>query len=123
MIRVGHHSTSDDSLAYREKEEIEQWQQSSNPITRLQQFLTDEGLWNDALDQEYREKTRKSILSDLSIAEKKPKPPIAELFTDVYAEMPWHLRKQQGELEQVIKEFPKHFSLAGFHDSTKGSSQ
>ena len=33
--RVGDHSTSDHSLLYRKKEEIEKWNSQNNPIKRL----------------------------------------------------------------------------------------
>jgi 2-oxoisovalerate dehydrogenase E1 component alpha subunit len=37
--RVGDHSTSDHSLLYRQKEEIDEWDQQNNPIERLRNFL------------------------------------------------------------------------------------
>lgn len=37
--RVGDHSTSDHSLLYRDKEEIEKWDTQNNPIKRLRNFL------------------------------------------------------------------------------------
>ncbi len=32
--RIGHHSTSDDSSAYRSVDEVKQWDQKDHPITR-----------------------------------------------------------------------------------------
>jgi 2-oxoisovalerate dehydrogenase E1 component alpha subunit len=32
--RVGHHSTSDDYTKYRSQEEVNQWKNTNNPITR-----------------------------------------------------------------------------------------
>lgn len=32
--RVSHHSTSDDSFAYRAKRDVEEWQRRDNPISR-----------------------------------------------------------------------------------------
>ena len=37
--RVGHHSTSDDSSAYRSKKEVETWMRYDNPITRFRKWL------------------------------------------------------------------------------------
>lgn len=60
MIRRGHHSTSDDSTAYRSKDEIEQWA-NKNPIVRLKTFLENKNLWNDQNEIEYRKETKKQV--------------------------------------------------------------
>ena len=43
--RVGHHSTSDDSSAYRSIDEVNYWHQEDSPVGRLAHFLTKKGLW------------------------------------------------------------------------------
>lgn len=60
MIRRGHHSTSDDSSAYRSKDEIEQWSKK-NPIIRLKKFLEKKNIWNDQKDIEYGKETKKQV--------------------------------------------------------------
>lgn len=60
MFRLGHHSTSDDSTAYRSKDEIKNWSNES-PIKRLKQFLEKKDLWNDQLDLEYIKETKKQV--------------------------------------------------------------
>jgi TPP-dependent pyruvate/acetoin dehydrogenase alpha subunit len=37
--RIGHHSTSDDSSRYRAKTEIDDWNATNNPITRMRAYL------------------------------------------------------------------------------------
>jgi len=37
--RIGHHSTSDDSSAYRSKKEVEGWKRLDNPIVRFRKWL------------------------------------------------------------------------------------
>lgn len=103
---MGHHSTSDDSLAYRSKEEIDSWSSSNNPINRFRSYITSKGLWNDELEMSFREQTRKDVLEALGKAEKLKKPPVSEMFKDVYDEMPWNLQEQQVELEELVKEHP-----------------
>ena len=34
-FRIGHHSTSDDSTAYRSKDEVNYWDKLDHPIARL----------------------------------------------------------------------------------------
>ncbi|KAK5176298.1 hypothetical protein LTR16_011184, partial [Cryomyces antarcticus] len=41
--RVSHHSTSDDSFAYRAKVEVEDWKRRDNPITRLRKWMEGKG--------------------------------------------------------------------------------
>lgn len=60
MFRRGHHSTSDDSTAYRSKNEIEQWS-NENPINRLKRFLEKKNLWNEQNDVEYAKETKKQV--------------------------------------------------------------
>lgn len=47
--RVGHHSTSDDSTAYRSKESIDEHEQE-NPITRLQRFMEKNEWWDSDIE-------------------------------------------------------------------------
>lgn len=89
--RVGHHSTSDDSTAYRSAEEIEVWQNSEHPISKLQNYMQKKGWWNEEEESGYVKSVRKQVLSQISVSEKKPKADWRELFRDVYDEMPKHL--------------------------------
>lgn len=90
--RIGHHSTSDDSTAYRSAEEIEIWQNAENPIKKLQNYMMTRGWWNDADGEAYVKTLRKQILTQISISEKKLKPDWREMFSDVYDELPKHLQ-------------------------------
>lgn len=40
-------------------------------------------------------------------ASKEPHPGLETLFTDVYAEMPWHLRQQEAELRAYAADHPE----------------
>ena len=46
--RIGHHSTSDDSTAYRSVDEVRYWDERDHPISRLRHFMNAKGWWNDA---------------------------------------------------------------------------
>jgi len=55
------------------------------------------------LEPQLRTEINAEINDALAYAESRaPKPPLASLFEDVYAEMPWHLREQRKELEAEI---------------------
>jgi len=105
--RVGHHSTSDDSTAYRSVEEIDAWRHGRNPVTRFRSYLEAKGLWDDELEMEQRKSEKKGVLAALPAAERREKPPIETLFTDVYKEMPLHLKEQEQELLEHLKKYPE----------------
>ena len=44
-------------------------------------------------------------------AEKKPKPPVEHLFTDVYEEMPPSLQSQWNELQAHMEKYPEEYKL------------
>lgn len=105
--RVGHHSTSDDSSAYRPKEEVASWSNDmNNPISRFRKYLEKRKIWNEDHEKRIREDLRKEILSSFDKAERKKKPSLEKLFGNVYNEKPWHLQEQQNDLERIIKEYP-----------------
>jgi hypothetical protein len=59
--RVGHHSTSDDSSAYRSLDEVKQWDNLDSPISRLRRYLEVKGWWDDAKERSWKEETRKMV--------------------------------------------------------------
>ncbi|KAL1916853.1 uncharacterized protein VTP21DRAFT_5557 [Calcarisporiella thermophila] len=109
--RVGHHSTSDDSSAYRSKKEVEDWQRLDNPIARMRKWLEARGWWDADKEKELRAAARKDVLKAFSAAEKRKKPAITELFEDVYDVLPPHIAEQQAELLKLVKKYPEHYPL------------
>ena len=51
----------------------------------------------EALDDDWRSVCEAEMKTCVQRAEEKPEPPLRELFHDVYAEQPWHLREQEAE--------------------------
>lgn len=90
--RVGHHSTSDDSSAYRPSEELEVWNTVESPINKLKNHLVVKGWWNEQEESDYVKQIRKQVLSQIALSEKKLKPDWREMFHDVYYEMPKDLK-------------------------------
>ncbi|KCV72692.1 2-oxoisovalerate dehydrogenase E1 component, alpha subunit [Fonticula alba] len=112
--RAGHHSTSDDSSAYRPREEVADWQTKDNPITRVRGYLESMNLWNDELEVEHQKETRAKIVDSFARAEKQPKPPIAELFTDVYDEPTPLLKAQQKEMLEMLAKYPNAYPVGNY---------
>lgn len=104
--RVGHHSTSDDSTRYRPIEEIELWRKAKDPVTRFRKWIEGNDWWNQDNDSELRSNVRMQVLDAIQAAEKLEKPPLSELFTDVYDVPPFNLIKQEKSLRRDIQKYP-----------------
>lgn len=101
--RAGPHSTSDDPTKYRPADDAQRFP-LGDPIERLKQHLVKRGLWSE----QQHEQTRADFDAEISRAlkeaethgalgsEQRPGP--AEMFNDVYKDMPEHLRRQRQQL-------------------------
>lgn len=114
--RVSHHSTSDDSFAYRARVEVEDWKRRDNPIARLRKWMEAKGCWDENKEKEARESIRRDVLQAFSEAEKMKKPPIRGMFEDVYEELTPDLRKQMRELSEHLNKYPDEYEVAEFEE-------
>lgn len=112
--RISHHSTSDDSFAYRARVEVEDWRRRDNPITRLRKYLEARGVWDDEKEKEARGRIRKECLKAFAEAEKEKKPPLRSMFEDVYEEMTPDVKDQMKELRDVIERYPEEYDVTEF---------
>lgn len=103
--RIGHHSTSDDSSAYRKLDPIKSDQNC--PIGRVRKFLnlTDEE--NAKMVQEARD----AVLAALEASEKLPKPSIDNLFADVYDQLTPELKEQEAQLKEHLQKYSDQYDL------------
>jgi len=96
------HSSSDDPTKYRDDAEVAEWAER-DPIERYVRYLGGRGLLGDG--------EREAIESDLTseidavIHEQEKAPPMAlkTLVEDVYAGVPYHLRRQYNEFIAVAE--------------------
>jgi 2-oxoisovalerate dehydrogenase E1 component alpha subunit len=109
--RVSHHSTSDDSFAYRSRDEVNRWKMQDNPLTRLRKWLENEGLWDENIERDTRSKIRQDVLNELAAAEKERKPVLKSVFDDVYAELTEEMEEQRRELRRVIEKYPNEYDV------------
>jgi 2-oxoisovalerate dehydrogenase E1 component alpha subunit len=101
--RAGAHSTSDDPSKYRAADDWANFP-LGDPIPRLKQHLIAIGAWSE---QEH-EDTQKALEAEVIAAQKEAEQygsmatghvfSPAEMFDDVYKEMPEHLRRQRQQL-------------------------
>jgi 2-oxoisovalerate dehydrogenase E1 component alpha subunit len=112
--RVGHHSTSDDSSAYRSKSEVEDWKTRDNPVVRFRKYMESKNWWSQAEEDLHKNAIKKELLEAFTQAEKVPKPALRHLFTDVYDELTPQLKEQEAELHRILKAYPEHYPTATY---------
>lgn len=109
--RVGHHSTSDDSLAYRSADEVRHWDQEVSPLKRVYNYLCANGLWSEEQQKASLSKARANVIEALNWAERVKKLPISSMFEDVYDQLPANLRRQRDELKEHLEKYGQHYPL------------
>lgn len=97
--RLGGHSSSDDSGRYRSSDELELWK-TRDPIKRFRVYLKAKGLLTQQEDRKMQEEVEQELATTIKESEKVPPPNPLSMFTDVYAEMPWHIREESEELSR-----------------------
>jgi len=112
--RLGAHSTSDDPSGYRSKEEEDMWAKIDG-VLRFRAWLEAQGWWSQEQDAALYEKYREEVLAALKVAEKIAPPPLNELITDVYSDVPPHLRAQLTELKSHIAKYPAQYPSQESH--------
>ncbi|KAL0960980.1 hypothetical protein HGRIS_005977 [Hohenbuehelia grisea] len=104
--RVGHHSTSDDSFAYRARSEVEDRKRIDNPITRFRLFMESQGWWNAEREEDLKARLKADVLKAFKRAESMPRCELKELFADVYGgEEPWNIKAQREELKGLLRKY------------------
>lgn len=84
MYRLSPHSTSDNDLAYRTKEEVEEnWKKDG--VVRFKNYLIDCGLWDEARDQDLIAQLNLEIKEATESADNAPFPKPEDTLLHVYA--------------------------------------
>ncbi|XP_058793332.1 2-oxoisovalerate dehydrogenase subunit alpha, mitochondrial [Phymastichus coffea] len=110
--RLGHHSTSDDSSAYRPEREVQRRRELA-PIARLSAYLAGRGLWDEQRQRRLAEASKRAVVAAVAEAERREKPHWRELFADVYARMPAHLASQMAKLDRHLREHADKYPTVG----------
>lgn len=100
-FRMGGHSTSDDPSRYVPAETFEKWRKR-DPIVRFEKFLAASGLWNEEHAAQYRKEASELVATAAREAEAVAKPGLETIFSDVYAAVPEHIRRQGQEAFDLL---------------------
>lgn len=85
--RVTPHSTSDNDMAYRTKEEVE-LHRAKDAIPVFRRYLESVGLWSEEKEQQLLADIRKELDEATEYGERAPFQPVEDAFRYVYAENP-----------------------------------
>jgi len=92
-FRMGGHSTSDDASRYVAKELFAEWE-AKDPIQRFEKYLAAAGLWTPEKGAAMAKEAEEEAAEAARAAERVPKPGIETIFSDVYQDLPPHIRRQ-----------------------------
>lgn len=85
MYRLSPHSTSDNDLAYRTKEEVEEnWKKDG--VLRMKNYLIDCGIWDEARDADLASQLALEMKEATEYADNAPYPKPEDTLTHVYAD-------------------------------------
>ncbi|OXM88149.1 thiamine pyrophosphate-dependent dehydrogenase E1 component subunit alpha [Paenibacillus rigui] len=83
MYRISPHSTSDDDMLYRTKEEVEE-NKAKDGIPKYRQYLVDCGLWSDEQEAELLERIKQEVNDATQYADQAPYPLPEDTLLHVY---------------------------------------
>ncbi|XP_033127978.1 2-oxoisovalerate dehydrogenase subunit alpha, mitochondrial-like [Anneissia japonica] len=112
--RLGHHSTSDDSSAYRSVDEVNYWDKEDHPIGRLRSFMINKGWWDMDKEKSWMKEARRQVMEGFQAAEKLKKPSPTQMFLDVYDEPPKRLQEQLTEMKNHVEQYKEHYPVKTF---------
>ncbi|MDK8179368.1 thiamine pyrophosphate-dependent dehydrogenase E1 component subunit alpha [Paenibacillus sp. UMB4589-SE434] len=85
MYRIAPHSTSDNDMIYRSKEEVDSHRERDG-LPRYRQYLIECGLWSEEQDAELVKELQAQINEATKYAEEAPYPQPEDTYTHVYAQ-------------------------------------
>lgn len=114
--RVGHHSTSDDSTAYRSVDEVKHWDTVDTPINRIRSYLAERNWWDESQEKEFRSTTRSEVLKGFREAETTKLPNPLQIFEEVWDDIPTTLQEQREQLIQHCEKYGENYPLQNHKD-------
>jgi len=112
--RLGHHSTSDDSTAYRSVDEINSWDKNDNPINRFKNYLYRNNLMTTELEESIEAENKKIVLESVTTAEKIKYNKPTEMFMDVYDKPSQLIERQMKDFLEHVKANKEHYPLNNY---------
>lgn len=103
MYRFGPHTTADNPSIYRDEEEVQRWKEK-DPIDRLGQYLRNQGLLDDELEETIQTEVEETVAQAIDEAEEYEPDP-ESMFEHVYSEKTQRLVDQEEYLRRLQEEY------------------
>ena len=65
--------------------------------------------WDTNMEEEWKRDARQQVMAAFSKAEKELKPPVKDMFNDVYDSLSHRLRKQHQECMNHVAKYPEEY--------------
>ncbi|CAF4700229.1 unnamed protein product [Rotaria sp. Silwood1] len=117
-LRVGHHSTSDDSSAYRSVDEVRSRDKKDNPTLRVRKYMYKRGCWSEEKEEQWTKDSQKMVMEAFANCEKAKRAPITTMFENIYDKMEPHLQRQMKEMNEHVRQNHDHFPLSLYEQSS-----
>jgi len=101
-FRMGGHSTADDPSKYVPAEEMEAWAKR-DPIEILERALLKSKVLTKKKMEALKEEVASEVQAASKVAASTPAPALEQVFTDVYEEIPTHIRRQGAQAFDLAK--------------------
>ena len=72
-------------------------------------YMENKEWWNSKMEEEWKREARQQVMAAFSRAEKALKPPVEEMFSDVYDTLPSRLKKQYKECMDHVAKYPHEY--------------
>lgn len=78
------------------------------------------GLWDDERERAARSSIRAEVLTAFRDAEVVKRPPLREMFTDVYEEMTEDCKRDRSEMKRLLETYPLEYDVDEFEGGKDG---
>lgn len=81
-----------------------------NGVFKLRRnYMEKKEWWDKEMEEEWKRDARQQVMQAFSRAEKALKPPVMDMFTDVYDTLPARLKKQHEECMEHVAKYPHEY--------------
>ncbi|GIN41347.1 pyruvate dehydrogenase (acetyl-transferring) E1 component subunit alpha [Heyndrickxia oleronia] len=101
--RYGAHTTADDPTKYRNQDESERKRATTDPISRLEKYMKNQGIWDDAWQESIITKATEKIEQAIEEMEAYPPPNVDDLFDHVFAVPTWTIKEQKDQYYEFLR--------------------
>jgi 2-oxoisovalerate dehydrogenase E1 component alpha subunit len=96
-------------LRYRSAKEVQSFEEMSDPLSRLQNFMQKHGQMTASDFTEIQDDEKMAVIDAMRQAERKQRPPLEDVFEDAYYEIPQSLKDRERQLREHLAKYPSQY--------------